>query len=202
MGNKHRPFYRVVVAKSTAARDGSFIEQLGLYNPVAQPKVVEIDGERALHWLRVGAQPTETVAVLLKKQGVLDKFFEERPNAARDYSFLDKTTSAMSKPSPVDEGRAQASEPAQTEAPAEAPATEPVAEPAAEPAAEETPAEVQAEAPAEESAQSEAEAAPAEEAPAAEPQVQEEATAEPTEAAAEETAPEPTEDQETKPEGS
>jgi small subunit ribosomal protein S16 len=94
MGNRHRPFYRVVVAKSTAARDGAFIEIIGTYNPLTNPKQIAIDGDKALDWLMKGAQPTETVAYLLKKEGVLDRFFENRPNAKKDYGFLDKTTSA------------------------------------------------------------------------------------------------------------
>lgn len=179
MGNKHRPFYRVVVAKSTAGRDGSFIEQLGVYNPIAQPKVVEIDGDRALHWLRVGAQPTETVAVLLKKQGVLEKFFEERPNAQRDYSFLNKTTSAMSKSTIVDESRAQS------------PTTEPVAEPAPEAKAEAAPEPVVEASATEETTEAPAEA-PAEEV-AAQPEETPAPEAQPEEtqaAATEEPAPE------------
>ena len=75
-GAKHRPFYRIVAAKSTAARDSSFIEQLGTYDPLAKPAVVKIDADRAMHYLLEGAQPTETAARLLKGQGILDDFFE------------------------------------------------------------------------------------------------------------------------------
>lgn len=94
MGSKHRPFYRVVVSKSTAGRDGAFIENLGFYNPVSQPKEVKIDGARALHWLMEGAKPTETVAYLLKRQGVLEEFLAHRPKAQAEYKFLDKRTAA------------------------------------------------------------------------------------------------------------
>jgi len=73
MGSKKRPFYRLVVADSRRARDGRFIESLGHYNPCVEPADVKIDGDRALHWLQVGAQPSETVQALLKKQGIYDR---------------------------------------------------------------------------------------------------------------------------------
>ncbi|BDI32404.1 30S ribosomal protein S16 [Capsulimonas corticalis] len=72
MGAKKRPFYRVVVADSRAARDGRFIETLGYFNPCVEPSEVKIDGERAVYWLKCGAQPTDTAQALLKKQGVYD----------------------------------------------------------------------------------------------------------------------------------
>ena len=103
MGNRHRPFYRIVVAKSTAARNGAFKELIGTYDPLTQPKRVKIDKERAMHWLMEGAQPTETVAYLLKTQGILDEFFAKRPKAKAKYKFLDKTTGPMSKKSVVQE---------------------------------------------------------------------------------------------------
>ncbi len=96
IGTKGRPYYRVVVAKSTAGRNGTFVETIGAYDPVAQPKKLEVDEERALHWLREGAQPSETVAYILNKLGVLPKFLEERPSQKKKYSFLDKRTAAIS----------------------------------------------------------------------------------------------------------
>lgn len=74
MGANKKPFYRIVVADSRSPRDGRFIEELGYYNPVSEPKVVKINDEKALKWLSVGAQPTETVKNLFKKNGVLEKF--------------------------------------------------------------------------------------------------------------------------------
>lgn len=70
MGAKKQPSYRVVVAPSTAPRDGRFIEIIGHYNPLTQPPTVKIDVDKAQHWLRQGAQPTEAVARLLRKAGV------------------------------------------------------------------------------------------------------------------------------------
>lgn len=109
LGNKGRPFYRVVVIKSEAGRNAAFTEKIGIYNPISQPKEIRIDEERALYWLRNGATPTETVAYLLNKQGILPKFLEERPNQKKKYKFLDRTTAAISKPTAVE------AEPAATE---------------------------------------------------------------------------------------
>lgn len=71
-GKTKQPSYRVVIADSRAPRDGKFIEIIGHYNPVQQPKVLEIKGDRARYWLGVGAQPSDTVARLLKQVQVLD----------------------------------------------------------------------------------------------------------------------------------
>ena len=72
MGAKKRPFYRVVVADSRRARDGRFIEILGYYNPCVEPTDIKIDGDRAKYWLGCGAQPSDTVQALLKKQGLFE----------------------------------------------------------------------------------------------------------------------------------
>jgi small subunit ribosomal protein S16 len=77
MGAKKRPFYRVVVADSRSPRDGRFIENIGKYHPLSHPSVIEIDEERALHWLRSGAQPTDPARVLLQKTGVWSQFTGE-----------------------------------------------------------------------------------------------------------------------------
>jgi small subunit ribosomal protein S16 len=74
MGAKKRPFYRVVVADSRSPRDGRFIENIGMYHPLSDPSVIEIDEERALHWLGAGAQPTDSVRNLLDKVGIWQKF--------------------------------------------------------------------------------------------------------------------------------
>ena len=70
MGKKKRPSYRIVAAEVSSPRDGRFIETLGHYDPLTEPATIKINSERALHWLSVGAQPTETVAGLLKRAGV------------------------------------------------------------------------------------------------------------------------------------
>ncbi len=83
MGANKRPFYRVVVADQRSPRDGRFIENIGKYHPLEDPSLIEIDEERALHWLRVGAQPSSQVRNLMVKTGIWDKFVAERPSAAK-----------------------------------------------------------------------------------------------------------------------
>lgn len=102
-GNKHRPFYRVVVAKSLAGRNSAAVEILGQYNPLIKGETgLRLKTDRALYWLMNGAQPTETAAYLLKRAGVLEEFFKARPNAKAKYKFLDKRSAAMSKASVVE----------------------------------------------------------------------------------------------------
>ncbi len=72
MGAKKAPFYRIVVADSRYPRDGRFIEELGYYNPMTEPADVKVDGDRVKEWIANGAQPTDTVKALLKKNGVID----------------------------------------------------------------------------------------------------------------------------------
>lgn len=78
LGAKKKPFYRIVVADSRSPRDGRSIEEIGTYNPVANPAIVEIDEEKALKWLKNGAQPSDTVRNLFSKQGILAKFHESK----------------------------------------------------------------------------------------------------------------------------
>ena len=72
MGAKKAPFYRVVVADSRFPRDGRFIEEIGYYNPISNPVEVKIDADKAKTWIKNGAQPTDTVKALLKKNGIID----------------------------------------------------------------------------------------------------------------------------------
>jgi small subunit ribosomal protein S16 len=72
-GRKGRPFYHLVVADSRAPRDGRYIENLGLYNPLTNPATIEIDFDKALAWLQKGAQPTDTVRSILSYKGILMK---------------------------------------------------------------------------------------------------------------------------------
>lgn len=71
MGAKKAPFYRIVVADERYPRDGRFIEEVGYYDPTKEPIVVSLDADKAKTWLANGAQPTDTVKVILKKEGVL-----------------------------------------------------------------------------------------------------------------------------------
>jgi small subunit ribosomal protein S16 len=74
LGAKKRPFYRVVVADQRSPRNGRFIEIIGKYHPLEEPSLIEIDEEKALEWLRKGAQPSEPVTNLLRKTGIWEKF--------------------------------------------------------------------------------------------------------------------------------
>ena len=78
VGRRGAPSYRIVAADSRAPRGGSFVEILGHYNPLTETPTLVIDEEKALKWLRVGAQPSDTVKNMLRKQGILDKFNSEK----------------------------------------------------------------------------------------------------------------------------
>ncbi len=100
-GRKKRPFYRLVAADARAQRDGAFLERLGHYNPLTDPADVVIDEEKALKWLRRGAQPSDTAKRLLSKSGILMKFEyeklgrpmpeEETPETAEDAEDTEQT---------------------------------------------------------------------------------------------------------------
>lgn len=135
MGKIRAPFYRVVVADSRTKRDGRAIEEIGKYDPTANPSIIEINSERAQYWLSVGAQPTEQVAALLKLTGDWGKHSGEgntestvQTAEAKEEFVADSSKKTVIKP--------------KAEKPAEAPAEE---APAEEAAAEEAPAEESAE---------------------------------------------------------
>jgi len=135
MGAKKRPFYRVVVADQRSPRDGRFIENIGKYHPLEDPSLIDIDEERALHWLRVGAQPSEQVQNLMSKTGIWDKFVAERPSAAS------RTRTNRAEAKPVTEKRskkAKAADSAEASAPSPAPVETPA--PTVKPEPEVTPA--------------------------------------------------------------
>ena len=71
MGAKKTPFYRIVVADSRYPRDGRFIEEIGYYNPLTEPKTFKVDEEKAKKWISNGAQPTDTVKALFKNNNIL-----------------------------------------------------------------------------------------------------------------------------------
>jgi small subunit ribosomal protein S16 len=158
LGAKGRPFYRVVVADQRSAREGRFIENIGRYHPLDDPSRIEIDEARALHWLRIGAQPSDTVRTLMTKVGIWPKFVAERPAAGKPRGG----EKARKRPPRISEKAAAAAEAAAAaaaKAAAEAEAAAKAAAGAEAAAAEEAASAVAAEAEV---------AAPAAEAPAAE----------------------------------
>jgi small subunit ribosomal protein S16 len=149
MGSNKRPFYRVVVADQRRARDGRFIENIGRYQPLDDPSVIEIDADRALYWLRNGAQPSNTVRVLMTKLGIWETFVAERPGAMKGVKVRG-TKGEDTKPKPKLSKKAKEKAAEAAKAAAE-PAEEPVV--AAEPEAPGTPEPEASEASTEESAE-------------------------------------------------
>ena len=143
MGKTKQPFYRVVVADSRSPRDGRFIENIGRYHPRAHPSLIEIDTERALHWLRTGAQPSDPVRVLFQKTGIWGQYTGEGPTeAVAPPPEKERKPAKAEAGEPPEPAEAPESAPAETAPPeaepevaAETAESEP-AEPAEEPAAE------------------------------------------------------------------
>jgi len=138
VGKKKQPSYRVVVTDSRSPRDGRFIEVIGQYAPRAEPSVVTIDSDRALHWLKVGAQPTEQAGKLLEIAGVWAAY---KADLGKDAVVKPKVKVKAKTVKPA----APVAEPTPAEVEAEVAAAEEEPAAAEEPAAEEAPA---AEAPA------------------------------------------------------
>lgn len=84
MGKKRQPIYKIVAADSRSPRDGKFLEAIGLYNPLTDPASVDLNEERALYWLGVGAQPTDTVKNILSSEGILLKKELEKRKLSSD----------------------------------------------------------------------------------------------------------------------
>ena len=125
VGAKKQPSYRVVVTDSRAPRDGRFIEAIGFHNPRTEPETVQIKEDRALHWLSVGAQPTEAVARLLDKQGTMARFERLKQGESIEVLVAEAEEAARAAPVTSPKTRREHVMPV---------AEEPVAEPEAEPA--------------------------------------------------------------------
>jgi small subunit ribosomal protein S16 len=151
VGKKKQPTYRVVVADERSPRDGRIIETIGHYGPRQDPSVIEIDGDRALDWLRKGAQPSEAVQKLLTVSGVWATFESERSSPIvtklnrRGYA-TGKVTATKGKKKAEPEAEAPAAKPAAEEDAERAPAADVPSAAASDAVEEEAPAE---EAPAE-----------------------------------------------------
>ena len=107
IGRKKRPYYRIIVVDSHKRRDSDFIEKVGYYHPLDDPATVLIEGEKALKWLRVGAQPTQTVLSLLKREGVWLRFTLEKSGMPEEtinermIEWMAKRSKNAVAPSPV-----------------------------------------------------------------------------------------------------
>ena len=134
MGKKKQPTYRVVAADSRKARNGRIIEAVGFYDPRRDPSVIEIDNEKAVGWLRNGAQPTERVEKLLKISGAWDEFKGQPATPKAEEAPAEE---APTEEAPVEEAPTEEA-PAEEAVVEEAPVEEAVAE---EAVAEEAPAE-------------------------------------------------------------
>ena len=118
VGKKKQPTYRIVVADSRDPRDGRIIESIGQYAPRQEPSLVNLDGERALHWLNNGAQPTESAAKILEVAGVWDAYKQAHGKVAAAKPKPKTPKAKAQKPAP--EPAAEAAPPAAAEEPAEA----------------------------------------------------------------------------------
>lgn len=138
-GRRNMPFYRIVVADSRAPRDGKFIEKLGTYNPLVandNPNRVVLNIERIKYWLSQGAQPSDRIAMLLGKAGVIDmpKWNDSPKKSAPKAKAQERVKEKEEKAVKAKEAAEAAA--AEAEAAKNAPAPEPEAAPAEEPAAE------------------------------------------------------------------
>ena len=82
MGAKKKPFYRVIVTEKRSKRDGKFVEIVGHYNPLSNPAQIKLDHDRVNHWIRCGAQPSDTVRSLIRKSEAANAAAAEQPVAA------------------------------------------------------------------------------------------------------------------------
>lgn len=138
MGAKKRPFYRIVVADARSPRDGRFIESVGYYDPLRDPKVVKLEDERIRHWMEIGARPSDAVRELLERAGMVPA----TPRRARPGHPVGGPGAAAPDASPETAEAAEATGAAVADAAEPAVAVEDAAPPA-EPAADaEEPAEV------------------------------------------------------------
>ena len=94
VGKTKAPSYRIVVADARSPRDGRFIEDLGWYNPLVEPSAIQVNTERALRWLKVGAQPTESVVSLFKRAGVMARFEQDKAAAKTETPTAETQTEA------------------------------------------------------------------------------------------------------------
>jgi small subunit ribosomal protein S16 len=119
-GARKKPSYRIVVAESTAPRDGKYVEIIGTYDPLTDPATIKLDGDRAKHWLSVGAQPTDRVVRLMAREGLVEAPTYSKPAATETATEAPAATAtATATASAADESEAASddtAEAAETEA--------------------------------------------------------------------------------------
>jgi small subunit ribosomal protein S16 len=143
LGKRKQPYFRVVVADSRSPRDGRFIENIGKYHPRAHPSVIEIDEDRALHWLQNGAQPSDPVKVLLQKTGIWERFSGEAPPPTKPEKQPKQEPEAAAAPVEAEGEVAESEQPAEGAAEAPEPAEDAGSPEAAEASEGSTPAEAE-----------------------------------------------------------
>ena len=128
MGAKKRPFYRLVVADARSPRDGRFIEQLGIYDPLTSPATIRIDGEKVHAWLAKGAQPSDAARSLLQREGILEGAAVRHPKAVNVGAVKKAPKPVAKRVEPEPKAEAEPEPKAETE-----PETEPETKADAEP---------------------------------------------------------------------
>jgi len=100
-GARKKPSYRIVVAESTAPRDGKYIEIIGTYDPLTDPATIKLDGDRAKHWISVGAQPTERVVKLMAREGLVEAPSHAAPAGKESSDGAATAEAAPAAPAPT-----------------------------------------------------------------------------------------------------
>ena len=100
MGSKHQALYRIVVADKESPRDGAFIEIIGTYNPRTQPETVTVQEDRALYWMKVGAQPSDSVQQLFRKTGTTARFERLKKGESPDVLLAEAAAQQGATPKP------------------------------------------------------------------------------------------------------
>ena len=98
MGAKAQPSYRIVVADKESPRDGRFLEILGMYNPRTQPATIQVEEERAYHWMSNGAQPSESVNQIFRSTGLLDRYARFKQGEALETLLAEATAAVEANP--------------------------------------------------------------------------------------------------------
>lgn len=100
MGSRHQALYRIVVADKEAPRDGAFIEIIGIYNPRTEPSTIRVQEDRALYWMKVGAQPSDSVQQLFRRTGTTARYERLMKGEAPDVLLAEAAAQQAATPIP------------------------------------------------------------------------------------------------------